>query len=517
VGIVLNAQGEYEEALKHCRLALQMYQRLYPRDKYPHGHPDLARSRSNVGGVLQAQGEHEEALKHFHLALQMRQHEVERLASSAPEDRALNFAASLPLTRDALLSVSSHSKDSAAAVYAAVWSSRSVVSRVLERRHLQLLAASSSAEVKGLHARLLALRQQRSRLLLAPLPRDTTARDEHLDKLAADIEQVEKKLLPLLPALKQSQQLAHSTPMHLQKALPARTAFVDLLRYVHFDRDPKVKGTKGERRSPRYVAFVLTRERQVRVDLGEARRIEEVLALWRRALSEGSDAAAEHARRVRSLLWQKVEKELDGIDTVYLAPDGKLTQLPFAALPGDRAGTVVLEKMALAVVPHGVVLLDRLSAAPAKGQRKGDLLAVAAVSYDDRPSAAVLAKAMPAPVAADRPLKWEFLSGTGGELKQIQSLPGAAGVRTLTGSNATTARVLAELPKARLAHLATHGFFADPRFRSVLQLDEKLFTRRTASDSDFVRRVGAGARNPLVLSGLVLAPKEACFHSLKTS
>src|SRR5262249_10885424 len=59
--------------------------------------------------------------------------------------------------------------------------------------------------------------------------------------------------------------------------------------------------------------------------------------------------------------------------------------------------------------------------------------------------------------------------------------------------------------RARLAHLATHGFFADPRFRSVLQLDEKLFARRTFSDTDSVRRVGAGARNPLVLSGLVLA------------
>jgi CHAT domain-containing protein len=53
--------------------------------------------------------------------------------------------------------------------------------------------------------------------------------------------------------------------------------------------------------------------------------------------------------------------------------------------------------------------------------------------------------------------------------------------------------------KARVAHLATHGFFADPRFRSVLQVDPKLFETRGGE------RVGAGALSPLVLSGLAFA------------
>jgi CHAT domain-containing protein len=61
--------------------------------------------------------------------------------------------------------------------------------------------------------------------------------------------------------------------------------------------------------------------------------------------------------------------------------------------------------------------------------------------------------------------------------------------------------VLAELARARYAHLATHGFFADPAFRSVLQVDPELFrTYRGGRE-----RVGAGAANPMVLSGLVLA------------
>ena len=52
----------------------------------------------------------------------------------------------------------------------------------------------------------------------------------------------------------------------------------------------------------------------------------------------------------------------------------------------------------------------------------------------------------------------------------------------------------------RWAHLATHGFFADPSIRSVLQLSAKDYERGRLGE-----RIGAGARSPLVLSGLVLA------------
>jgi CHAT domain-containing protein len=59
---------------------------------------------------------------------------------------------------------------------------------------------------------------------------------------------------------------------------------------------------------------------------------------------------------------------------------------------------------------------------------------------------------------------------------------------------------LAELPRSSQAHLATHGFFADPRFRSeALRADPQLFEMRGSE------RVGAGVLSPLTLTGLVLA------------
>jgi CHAT domain-containing protein len=96
---------------------------------------------------------------------------------------------------------------------------------------------------------------------------------------------------------------------------------------------------------------------------------------------------------------------------------------------------------------------------------------------------------------------WKELPGTTRERQRVAALAGKyAGlqVRPLTQKDATTGRVLAELPKARYAHLATHGFFADAQFRSAFQVDPDQFLRLTPDRRD-------GARSPLVLSGLVFA------------
>ena len=57
------------------------------------------RARSAVRSVVGAP-DYEAYLEHCRQALHVRHNEVERLAVSAPEARALNFASSLPLTRD---------------------------------------------------------------------------------------------------------------------------------------------------------------------------------------------------------------------------------------------------------------------------------------------------------------------------------------------------------------------------------------------------------------------------------
>jgi CHAT domain-containing protein len=81
-------------------------------------------------------------------------------------------------------------------------------------------------------------------------------------------------------------------------------------------------------------------------------------------------------------------------------------------------------------------------------------------------------------------------------------------VLRLDGAEATPARVLKELARARVAHLATHGFFEE-NLLTEEQLNrekqqKKLREGLLPLEQDGLR-VGLGLRNPLVYTGLTLA------------
>jgi tetratricopeptide (TPR) repeat protein len=495
LAVVHKEQGKHDQAEQGFRRALAMRQGLYPRKRYPHGHPELAASLNNLAFLYLERREYARAEPLFRRALNMYAASAAHLATSAPEATALNYLARLPLTRDGYLSVTRPL--SRADSYQSVWQSKAALSRLYERRHLAVLAAASSREGGSLWNAILVLRRERESLLLAPADATRTrARDNRLAEINEEIHQKEEKLLPLLPALKRFDELARATPADLRKVLPEGTALIDLLRYVHFEQDPRTPGKKGEKRTPRYVAFVVTGEAITRVELGPARPIEEILELWRRAVQEGSSAEPGYAARVHALLWTPLRKHLPTTTTqVYISPDAALNRLPWAALRDGKSGRILIEDQAITVVPHGILLLDWLTAEKARKQVRPMLLAMGGVAYDGRPGTSTL---LALRGLVGEVVKWTALSGTHKELKQIVELAGSRPVVRLEGTAAGAAALLAELPAAQTAHLATHGFFADARFRTVLQLDEKLFMR-----GRFEERSGAGSRSPMVLSGLV--------------
>ena len=192
-----------------------------------------------------------------------------------------------------------------------------------------------------------------------------------------------------------------------------------------------------------------------------------------------------------------------GLRTVYLTADGALHQVPWAALPGAKPGTVLLEQHAICLVPHGPFLLHRLQDKKPIQETAGRLLAVGGIDYQDcspateAPAIALREAALPA-----RGVRWPALKGTDKERKQVATLARRKArleVTERSGKEASTEQFQRDLPLARYAHVATHGFFADPKFRSALQIDPSEFGTPGMRD----RR--GGGRSPLSLSGLVFA------------
>jgi CHAT domain-containing protein len=497
LGGLLQARGDYARAEPFYRDALAMYQKLYPEGKYPDGHPHLAQSLYSLGFLRRERGEYAKAEPLSRDALAMRQRLAASYADASAEAEALNFLlAHLPQARDLYLSASANLPGASAAdTYAVLWQGKAALARALERRQ-HLLRQTDDDKVRGKLKELLDARRELARLILG-LDKQEKGRDERLQKLTQRKEDLEKELAAKLPALKDAQ----ASYTDLADRLPDGTAFVDLYRYLH-----RPKGEKEAR--PHYVAFVLRKGQAVRrVALGEAEPIEKALAAWRKAIAEGLDSPA--ASELRKLVWDKLAPHLPEKEgsAVYLCPDADLSALPWAALPGRAKGTILLEDHALALVPHGPFLLRHLRE-KGKPDGKGALLALGGVRYDRAADPARKPEDLADLRQADRSDKqgaWPELPGTADEAKQITALAKALKapptVIARSGTAAGPGQLLLDLEKARWAHLATHGFFAAPAsgVRKYLY-DEKDFLRGQTGE-----RVGAGARNPLTQTGLVLA------------
>jgi CHAT domain-containing protein/tetratricopeptide (TPR) repeat protein len=510
LGFLLWAHGENGQALDYFRQALHMRQQLYPKQRYPQGHPDLVQSLSNLGFVLRDQGEYGPALDSLRQALEMDRELLTTFEDTVSEAEVLNYLARLPSARDAFLSVSAELPGAPPkGLYPLLWHTKGAVADLLFRRQ-QLLRATTDDASRQAAEDLLDARRQLARLLLAPADAPVKDRAGRLQELTDRKERLERDLVGRLPELARRQALERAPYTDLIDHLPERAAFLDLWRYNRWGKDLKAPGP------PHYVAFVLQKGQPVRrADLGPASPIEQALEQWRRDIANKHAGIA--AEQLRRLVWEPLADKIQpGTHTLYVSPDGALAGLPWPALPGDKPGTVLLEEYAFALVPHGPFLLDQLTAPPRPAAAAGALLAVGAVRYDEQPRPARDCQPEPrrsADLGKHGKLTWDPLPGSGAELDAILAvadrLTDRPGVFQLRGRQASTDRVLRELPRARCVHLATHGFFAAPESgeRRLLLREEEFLLSKGGG------RFRVGARNPLVQAGLVLAganlpPKE---------
>lgn len=171
-------------------------------------------------------------------------------------------------------------------VYLKVWASKATLTRVYEQRTLLARAAVTAPKAAAILDQLTD-RRRRAVLLFAPTPTDEATRkqrDADLARYYKDIESLNRELRLLFPAVERTEKLANPLPTDLQKVLHADAAVVDFLRWIFMEQDSKKPGEEGQKRTVRYMAFIVTKNKVSWLDPEKA----ESINAWREAITAGT-------------------------------------------------------------------------------------------------------------------------------------------------------------------------------------------------------------------------------------
>jgi CHAT domain-containing protein len=394
-------------------------------------------------------------------------------------------------------------------VYDQVLAWKGVVSAQQHWRRQQRRAAQQvSPEATALYAKLQSVSGRLAALHFAAADAgDRKAWQEKMQELVGQKEDLERQLAKAGEAFRDGQGTVAPRTAQLQAALP-RAVLVDVLEYAA----PKA-GCKNRVYADDELhlgAFVIRRGRPiVWVALGPEKPIEQAVEGWRAALgvNAGGVGRASEATELRRLVWEPLQKHVEGARALLVSPDGALARLPVGALPGSMPGTDLLEELPVAVVPVPRLLVSATRVSAGEPKTGGSLLLVGDVDFDAAAGAnneTVSDSATRRRAIRREGLQFRQLPGTTDEISAIKRLfqtsyPDVL-VQELRRADATSAAFRAKASQCRYLHLATHGFFAPAEVQSLhnkpgLNYDPGRYLARSET---------AGCP-PALLSGLALA------------
>jgi CHAT domain-containing protein len=439
--------------------------------------------------------------------------------------------------------------------YRSVWKSRNLISRLQLRA--KDLASYSSDEQSVLQ------QLKDTQILLANLV-SAAAQGEQGDKIQQRISQVAlqkedlERRLGELDRVSERQLLIRDASIEdLASVLPEGVAVVQYLlrdswnageseRALETDTTARDVSLRLDRFVPVYDAFVIragANTNALSIDwfrLGDSKRIDRAIADWRVRMAEPSEAndgralgstsvklattdpqiAVAAEQELRQLLWEPIESKLSGIHTIVIIPDGQLHRLAWNALPGTDSGSYLVEDFALCIASSGQHLLAQLS--PHASPVSDSLLVAGGIDYDSalepeperRVSEGVLVE-QPKSQQVESPKRlWSPLEGARREAVEVGKIWADRGQFVeLQGSEASEQSLLIKLPKARFAHLATHGYFEQDG--EVYDLDlrsRSMFAIGDAGVGGLPTSSAIAVRNPLLMSGFVVAGANKLPH-----
>jgi CHAT domain-containing protein/Tfp pilus assembly protein PilF len=510
---LLKTQGDYAAARRLYGQALGIRKAALGER-----HPDYAQSLSHLGALAWRQDDLARAGRLLTDVLAITQRNVDLAAAGQSERQQLAMAQDLREHLDVYFSIAPLSKISPHDAYArllgakgAIFERQRRIRSVRARHRGDSEAARQTEDYAQTVAQLAAL------ALGTPDPKKPEDWKARVEVLSQRKDKLEAELSRRDAGFREAQEVARRTPEQLQGALPKDAALIDFLVYTAFQPPTNRKGEFQRER--RMLAFVVRLDRPVaRVDLGAVAPIQKAIDAWRPLLTkrETGDSATDRAQAVRRLIWEPLESHLDGITTVLVSPDGPISLVPLAALPGKDPTRYLIEERAIAVVPVPRMLGSAAgNAAPSQdtGSKApgiaASLLLAGDIDYGGQAGKGdASATTRAAAVSSRSGMLPDFkpLARTRGEILEVRDsfeerFPNVR-ADTLRSASATEEAFRQMAPKHRYLHLATHGYFAPPELKSALGPTGK---KSPLGEIDRLGGVGVAGWHPGLLSGIVLA------------
>ena len=489
-------QGTFDKN-KLRQQAMEMVQEEIPRQKAM-----AMQGASHVTDysheVIGLDGNYQNAFTKFVDLMSKDKQFIDQVLGFLPDKQKLDFVSTKKKNLNAFLSlVIQHLAPDQEAINTAfdTWISRKGLILEVQRQFQEALVDASDPEAKETMRQLSQVRARLSKLVAAGTDQ---AVDDAVQRqiLALEKEQqlLEVKLIRLSQgyALKKVIDAADSRKIAAQ--LPGGTVLLDFARVDMFDFESPAKENRWL--PAHYVVFVMhagSGERPVLIDLGEAERVDDLIADLKEKLGEqrdllkGGRVAGKKAQRLYRTLFAPIIQTLGGAGEIYISPDGNLNLIPFEILQSPE-GRYLIEDYTFNYLAAS---RDVLGFGHGKGTA-GKSLIMGDPDYDlDKETSSRKAPADPkrsATHAARRSarmdrLHFDRLANTRKEVEAIQRLLGKSNADLYTDQAASEATLFGH-GTPRILHMATHGFFLGDQ----------------ASDGK-----DAFYENPLLSSGIALA------------
>lgn len=458
-------------------------------------HPDVAQSLERLAAIRLRAKDAPAAVHHLARAYDIRERLLARNLPLGSDRQRASYLALFADDTDRAISL--HVREAPESPEALALA----VSTILRRKGRALDAARDSVTVLRGHAserqRALfdGLGTARAQLaavtLRGPAGASPAAYRAHLQRLAERADRLEAELSRESAAFR-----ADSHPVDtaaVRRAIPPGAVLVE---YAVYRPSPSATRTPVP---PRLVAYVLAAGTAPPrwIDLGEAAAIDAAVARWRAALRDPRrDDAARLGRALDHLILEPVRPLLGDATHLLVAPDGSLNLIPFSALQ-DEQGRPLLERYIVTVLTSGRDLLRLAESGPSRA----GAVVVAAPAFGE-PSLAPgrPGRGEPARVDASRPF-FGPLPGVAAEVRALRTL--LTDATFLTGSEATKA-ALRRVAGPRLLHIATHGFFREPRPATEPVDDPLLRSGLALAGANRAARVDDGLLTAVEAAGLDL-------------